>query len=85
MVSLESYDGHLERVMCASELEEFWTGVEQAQDPKLSDHPMLQDPDWKRTCIPVFIHGDGVEYHDRDSLMVLQLGKPSGPGSFAGY
>lgn len=74
MVDLESYDGHLERIMCASELEEFWTGVEQAQDPKLSGHPMLQDPDWKRTCIPVFIHGDGVEYHDRDSLMVYSWG-----------
>ena len=67
---LAKYDNHLENIMCADQLVDFWSGVEQTGDPRLVDHPMLQWDNWKSTCIPVFIHGDGVEYHDRDSLMV---------------
>jgi hypothetical protein len=74
LADLQSYPGHLDSVMCTADLEEFWSGVEAAQDPKLSGHPMLDFTDWKTTSIPVFIHGDGVEYHERDSLMVYSFG-----------
>ncbi|MFZ4779433.1 MAG: family 78 glycoside hydrolase catalytic domain, partial [Terrimicrobiaceae bacterium] len=30
--------------------------------------------DWREKTIPLFVHGDGVEYHDRDSLMVFSYG-----------
>ena len=50
--------------------------VEDLQDPKLSDHPLkkgfssFEKSSWREKTIPIIIHGDGVEYHNRDSLMV---------------
>ena len=57
-------------------LENFWKKVEDLQDPKLSDHPLkkgfssFEKSSWREKTIPIIIHGDGVEYHNRDSLMV---------------
>ena len=60
-----------QELFAIDKLEAFWSNVKD------------DDPHWVRlerssidpkTCIPVWVHGDGVEYQDRDSLMVLQLG-----------
>ena len=34
----------------------------------------MSSPDWKEKTIPVFIHGDGVEFQERDQLMVWSWG-----------
>ena len=55
--------------------------VEDLEDPKLSDSPLtkgscpltkgsFEKRSWKEKTIAIIIHGDGVEYHNRDSLMV---------------
>ena len=61
-------------MFCTSKIETFWQSVEQSQDPRLVGHEMLTVPGWKKLFIPCFIHGDGVEYHNRDSLMVYHWG-----------
>ena len=60
-------------------LENFWKKVEDLEDPKLSDSPLtkgscpltkgsFEKRSWKEKTILIIIHGDGVEYHNRDSL-----------------
>lgn len=56
--------------------EEFWNSVS-PNDPKLlaaGGHPMLQVAGWKELFIPLWLHGDGVEYSENDSLQVYTCG-----------
>lgn len=55
-------------------LADFWTGVAQTGDDKLKGHPMTREPGWQDLCIPLFIHGDGVEYANTDNLLVFSWG-----------
>jgi hypothetical protein len=55
-------------------LAKFWTDAEKTLDDRLVNHPMKSDPQWKSTCIPLFIHADGVEYQTRDTLMSWSWG-----------
>lgn len=57
-----------------SKLQAFWAQVVAKQDPKLHNHPMVLQDDWQKTFIPVFVHGDGVEFQTRDSLLVYSWG-----------
>lgn len=54
-------------------LKKFWDTAEETGDDRLVHHPM-KVRGWKSTTIPLFIHGDGVEYQNRDSLMVYSFG-----------
>ena len=55
-------------------LKKFWETAEQTGDDRLLNHPM-KVRGWKATTIPIFLHGDGVEYvTNRDSLMVYSWG-----------
>ena len=58
----------------AHAVREFWLQVEASNDKRLDNHPMKWREDWREKTIPLFVHGDGVEYHDRDSLMVFSYG-----------
>ena len=60
------------------QLETFWTGVQKVEDDRLENHPMSLEKDWKERCIPLFLHGDGVEFHSRDSLLVYSWGSMMG-------
>ena len=43
------------------------------RDPVLENHPLKKGAlkkDWKGKTIPIILHGDGVEYQNRDSIMV---------------
>ncbi len=51
----------------------FWRNVK-GQDPKLQDNPMLAVQEWQNKFIPCYIHGDGVQYENDDSLMVFSWG-----------
>lgn len=55
-------------------LEKFWKGVADSGDDKLVDHPMCLEKHWQSRAVPLFIHGDGVEYHNRDTLLVFSWG-----------
>lgn len=55
-------------------LEKFWQGVQASGDDKLVNHPMTLEKGWEECCIPLFLHGDGVEFQSRDSLMTFSWG-----------
>jgi len=42
--------------------ENFWQGVQKTGDDKLEGHPMSLEKDWQKLCIPLYVHGDGVEF-----------------------
>jgi hypothetical protein len=65
----------------STRLVEFWSEVERSGCPKLKGHPLHSIPGWKQKCIPIFIHGDGVEFQTRDSLMVYSWGPLLAEGS----
>jgi hypothetical protein len=52
-----------------SMLEQFWHTLERSGDPGLPGHPM-RTQNWRRFTIPLFVHGDGVQYANNNSLMV---------------
>ena len=54
-------------------LPSFWDQVEAVKDPVLESHPLKKGAlkkDWKAKTMPIILHGDGVEYQNRDSIMV---------------
>ena len=55
-------------------LQAFWEGVAAKKDPRLSHHFGKRWDLDKRHTIPLFIHGDGVEFQTRDSLMCWSFG-----------
>ena len=57
-----------------ADLESFWERALANGDDRLDGHPMVLEKTWKSKCIPLFVHGDGVEFHSRDSLMVWSWG-----------
>ena len=57
-----------------ADLESFWGRALANGDDRLDGHPMVLEKTWKSKCIPLFVHGDGVEFHSRDSLMVWSWG-----------
>ena len=54
-------------------LETFWSRAEETGDERLVSHPM-KGAQWKKYTIPLFIHGDGVQYASTNSLMVYSWG-----------
>ena len=72
----ENYFEFFEQVFCLtdSSLEKFWSAVEAVEDDRIVGHPMCLEKHWKKKNIPLFVYGDGVEYHSRDSLLVFTWG-----------
>ena len=62
-------------------LEKFWRGVEGTGDEKLHNHPMTLEKGWRDHCIPLFVHGDGVEFQSRDTLLCFSWGSLLGQGN----
>ena len=69
------YPEQFEKLFCFKEAQAFWKGVEKSKDPRLLPPLALG----KRvvqpafTC-PIYVHGDGVEFQSRDSLMTWSWG-----------
>ena len=55
-------------------LVEFWKGVAATGDEKPRGHPITKEKDWEELCIPLFAHGDGVEYANTNNLMAFSWG-----------
>ena len=64
---------HLKEIFPLEKLEAFWNTALEKGDDRLKNHPM-QTRGWKKKTIPLFLHGDGVEYQNRDTLMVYSWG-----------
>ena len=43
-----------------AKFDEFWTTLEARQDPRLLEHPMKSIRHWKRTHVPLSLHGDAI-------------------------
>lgn len=57
------------------EISNFWEKVESTKDDRLVGRPLKKgNPDWKQNTLPLWLHGDGVEFQSRDSLMVWSFG-----------
>ena len=55
-------------------LESFCAQAEKTGDDRLINHPLKKGKSWKKCCIPLFVHGDGVEFQSRDTIMVYSWG-----------
>ena len=71
--SLTKYEGEFDAMFGIGKQRHFWDMVEAANDPKLDGHPIKLVPGWKDITIPLYIHGDKVEYA-KDSIMAWHFG-----------
>lgn len=53
----------------------FLTSLQQPQDPKLRLHEQLDT-----SCVPLWVHGDGAEYQNHDSLHIVSFSSMLGVG-----
>ena len=70
----ENYPEFFEKSMNIQNLEKFWSAVEKSGDEKTKHHPMSEEQGWKAKNVPLFVHGDGVEFQSRDSLLTFSFG-----------
>ena len=72
--SLQFYD-QFDDIFGVDKLGKFWQGVQDSGDPRLPHYRFEEvSPNWKQQFIPCFIHGDGVPFQTRDSLMIFSWG-----------
>ena len=70
-----SYEEQFSPIMAAnSPLRSFWTATLGKGDERLKQHPITKDPCWMDCYVPLYLHGDGVEFHSKDSLLVFSFG-----------
>ena len=70
---LLTYDA-FEVIFPLEKVEQFWNQALEKGDDRFHGHPALEGRMWKKTTLPLFLHGDGVEYQTRDSLMIYSWG-----------
>ena len=70
----EHYNGKFHEIFGTKYVDEFWNTINQ-NDVRVTHHAGLptRAEDLQR-CIPGWVHGDGVQYHERDSLMTWSWG-----------
>ena len=57
-------------------LESFWAQAEKTDDDRLINHPLKKGKSWKKCCLPLFVHGGGVEFQSRDTSWFTAGGHP---------
>lgn len=68
------YESNFHEVFGTQYVQEFWKKIDK-NDVRIAFHTGLPtSPDSLQQCIPAWVHGDAVEYHDRDSLMTWSWG-----------
>lgn len=68
------YPYQFEKLFNAEGLETFWQEALAKGDDRLQGHPLKNGKDWMKKTLPLFLHGDGVEFQKRDSMMVWSWG-----------
>ena len=71
--SLANYGDSFSDLLGVPFAHEFWESI-RTDDPKMVNHPLLGVPGFREKTIPVWLHGDGVGYGDRDSLLCFSWG-----------
>ena len=56
--------------------ESFWAQAEKTDDDRLINHPLKKRKSWKKCCLPLFVHGGGVEFQSRDTSWFTAGGHP---------
>ncbi|CAE7455722.1 unnamed protein product [Symbiodinium sp. CCMP2592] len=69
-----NYPEFFKKTFNCDSLGKFWKQVEKSGDSKLNAHPMTLEKDWREKTVPLFLHGDGVEFQSRDSLLTFSFG-----------
>ena len=71
--ALSKYDD-FEQMFQTKRCSSFWLHSKQ-NDPRFVNNPMCEVVDWQNKFVPMYLHGDGVEFQDRE-LQFLQNGIP---------
>jgi len=69
-----NYPDFFKKTFNCDNLGKFWKQVEGTGDEKLKGHPMTLEKDWRDKTVPLFLHGDGVEFQSRDTLLTYSFG-----------
>ena len=71
----DNYADAFEKLFCTQHCQAFWHQVQHVKDPWLAEplakSGVVQAP---AKTVPVFVHGDGCEFQNRDSLMTWSWG-----------
>ena len=78
---MKNYTLEAQIVFALDAIDGFWEGVVSVGCPKLVGHPLWSITNFATLRIPLFIHGDGVEFVNGDSLMVYSWGSLLSAGS----
>ena len=54
----QHHTAHFESIWNTTSICDFWNSI-LPDDPRLANNPMLHVPDYERTFIPLWVHGDG--------------------------
>ena len=68
----QNYPEKWANMFCTQDNKAFWDEVEKRKDDRLTGHPLQKEDNWKASTIPCFVHGDGVEYQNKDSRSLSQ-------------
>ena len=61
----KGYPTKFNELFIGNALEQFWEYALEKEDARIDKHPLLKVyPNWRQTTIPIFIHGDGVEFQE---------------------
>lgn len=68
------YHEQFSQMFAVDRLASFWTTARSTNDDRFFQHPMLHFDSWQSKCIPIFMHADGVEFQNRDTLLAWSWG-----------
>ena len=67
------YPEEFSSMLGVAKAEAFWR-EHRMDDPRFDGNPMVEVPDWQKLFTPIFVHGDGGEFQNRDSMVTLSFG-----------
>ena len=74
------YPMEYERMFGIASCQEFW-GQCREDDPRFYQSPVMERADWMSCFVPLWVHGDGVQFQTNDSLLTIDWGGVLGVGS----
>eukprot|EP00969_Alexandrium_andersonii_P051184 2248423-Alexandrium_andersonii.AAC.1 len=68
----KNFPMEFDRMLGHRPLSDFWSQID-LDSPALRGHPMLEQELWPQRAIPLVLHGDGVRWIKKTSLMVVSF------------
>lgn len=59
-------------ILGISGIADFWAGLSMS-DPKLIGNAVMDVPNFQQIVLPLLLHGDGAQFAERDSLLVISM------------